>query len=61
MLPPMLALVQPQDAGIEAGTTFQIQWLATDANFGATPITLIDSVQGLVNVVAYLDARRALG
>jgi hypothetical protein len=28
---------------------------------GAAPITLIDSVQGLVNVVAYLDARRALG
>jgi hypothetical protein len=27
---------------------------------GATPLTLIESVSGLVNVVAYLDARRAL-
>ena len=27
---------------------------------GGTPLTLIQSVQGLVNAVAYLDARRAL-
>ena len=37
-------------------------WLRNDNTaLGATPIALIDSVQGLVNVVAYLDARRALG
>jgi hypothetical protein len=37
-------------------------WLRNENTaLGAAPITLIDSVQGLVNVVAYLDARRALG
>jgi hypothetical protein len=37
-------------------------WLRNDNTaLGAAPIALIDSVQGLVNVVAYLDARRALG
>jgi hypothetical protein len=37
-------------------------WLRNENTaLGATPIALIDSVQGLVNVVAYLDARRALG
>ena len=36
-------------------------WLRNENTaLGATPISLIDSVQGLVNVVAYLDARRAL-
>jgi len=37
-------------------------WLRNENTaLGAAPISLIDSVQGLVNVVAYLDARRALG
>ena len=37
-------------------------WLRNENTaLGAAPIALIDSVQGLVNVVAYLDARRALG
>jgi len=37
-------------------------WLRNDNTaLGAAPLTLIDSVGGLVNVVAYLDARRALG
>jgi len=37
-------------------------WLRNENTaLGAAPITLIDSVQGLVNVVGYLDARRALG
>jgi hypothetical protein len=37
-------------------------WLRNDNTaLGAKPITLIESVAGLVNVVGYLDARRALG
>jgi hypothetical protein len=37
-------------------------WLRNDNTaLGARPIALIESVAGLVNVVAYLDARRALG
>ncbi|HUQ88304.1 MAG TPA: MbcA/ParS/Xre antitoxin family protein [Vicinamibacterales bacterium] len=37
-------------------------WLRNDNTaLGATPVILIESVAGLVNVVAYLDARRALG
>ena len=36
-------------------------WLhARNDAFGAAPVTLIQSVTGLVNVVGYLDARRAL-
>ena len=37
-------------------------WLRNDNTaLGARPIALIESVSGLVNVVAYLDTRRALG
>ena len=36
-------------------------WLSNpNAALGGTPIALIQSVPGLVHVVAYLDARRAL-
>jgi hypothetical protein len=36
-------------------------WLANpSAALGGTPLTLIQSVTGLVHAVAYLDARRAL-
>jgi hypothetical protein len=36
-------------------------WLAApNAALGAPPVTLIQTVAGLVHVVAYLDARRAL-
>jgi hypothetical protein len=36
-------------------------WLANpNAALGGTPLTLIQSVPGLVHAVAYLDARRAL-
>jgi Protein of unknown function (DUF2384) len=36
-------------------------WLRNDNTvLGATPISLVTSVSGLVNVVGYLDARRAL-
>jgi len=49
--------------GIAGGDTAVARaWLRNENTaLGAAPITLIDSVQGLVNVVAYLDARRALG
>ncbi len=36
-------------------------WLRNDNTaLGAAPLTLVQSVPGLVNVIAYLDARRAL-
>lgn len=49
--------------GIAGGdTTVARAWLRNENTaLGAKPITLIESVAGLVNVVAYLDARRALG
>jgi hypothetical protein len=49
--------------GIAGGdTTVARAWLRNENTaLGAKPITLIESVSGLVNVVAYLDARRALG
>jgi hypothetical protein len=49
--------------GIAGGDTAVARaWLRNgNTALGATPISLIESVAGLVNVVAYLDARRALG
>ena len=49
--------------GIAGGdTTVARAWLRNENTaLGAPPITMIESVAGLVNVVAYLDARRALG
>jgi hypothetical protein len=49
--------------GIAGGdATVARAWLRNENTaLGAKPITLIESVAGLVNVVAYLDARRALG
>jgi len=36
-------------------------WLRNEnAALGDTPLTLVQSIQGLVNVIAYLDARRAV-
>jgi hypothetical protein len=36
-------------------------WLRNDnTTLGGTPLTLVQTVQGLVNVIAYLDARRAV-
>ena len=36
-------------------------WLRSEnAALGDTPLTLVQSIQGLVNVIAYLDARRAV-
>ena len=38
------------------------EWLRNDNTaLGAAPMALMGSIAGLVNVVAYLDARRALG
>jgi hypothetical protein len=37
-------------------------WLRNDNTaLGAAPLALMQTVQGLVNVIAYLDARRAVG
>jgi hypothetical protein len=37
-------------------------WLRNDNSaLGGVPLTLVQSVPGLVNVIAYLDARRAVG
>ncbi len=49
--------------GIAGGDTAVARaWLRNDNSaLGAKPITLIETVAGLVNVVGYLDARRALG
>ena len=49
--------------GITGGDTgVAREWLRNDNTaLGAAPVALIGSVAGLVNVVAYLDARRALG
>ena len=36
-------------------------WLRSENTaLGDTPLTLVQSIQGLVNVIAYLDARRAV-
>ena len=36
-------------------------WLRSENTaLGGTPLTLVQSIQGLVNVIAYLDARRAV-
>ena len=36
-------------------------WLRNDNTaLGGTPLILVQTVQGLVNVIAYLDARRAV-
>ncbi|TMJ02722.1 MAG: DUF2384 domain-containing protein [Alphaproteobacteria bacterium] len=37
-------------------------WLRSENTaLGGMPLTLVQSVQGMVNVIAYLDARRAVG
>jgi hypothetical protein len=49
--------------GITGGDTLVArEWLRNENTaLGAAPMALIGTVAGLVNVVAYLDARRALG
>jgi uncharacterized protein (DUF2384 family) len=49
------------DAVVHGDDAVARAWLASpNAALGAPPLTLIQSVPGLVHVVAYLDARRAL-
>ena len=58
----LLRLFRSLDGITGGDTAVASAWLRNENTaLGAAPISLIDSVQGLVNVVAYLDARRALG
>ena len=56
-----LRLFRSLDAIVGGDVSVARVWLRnTNTAFGAAPITLIESVAGLVHVVAYLDDRRAL-
>ena len=56
-----LRLFRSLDAIVGGDVAVARAWLRnTNTAFGAPPITLIESVAGLVHVVAYLDDRRAL-
>jgi hypothetical protein len=54
-------LYRALDAIVHGDDEVARAWLANpNAALGGTPLTLIQSVPGLVHAVAYLDARRAL-
>jgi hypothetical protein len=56
-----LRLFRALDAIVGGDATAARAWLRGDNTvLGATPLSVIQSVSGLVNVVGYLDARRAL-
>ena len=56
-----LRLFRSLDAIVGGDVTVARAWLRNDNTaLGAAPISLIESVTGLVDVVAYLDSRRAL-
>ena len=56
-----LRLFRSLDAITGGDSRVAREWLRVENTaLGAAPMTLIGSVSGLVNVVAYLDARRAL-
>lgn len=56
-----LRLYRSLDAIVGGDVAVARAWLRnTNTALGAAPIALIESVAGLVNVVAYLDHRRAL-
>ena len=56
-----LRLFRSLDAIVGGDQSTARAWLQNENTaLGAAPVTLIPSVAGLVNVVAYLDARRAL-
>jgi len=56
-----LRLFRSLDAIAGGDVSVARAWLRSDNTaLAAAPLTLIESVTGLVNVVAYLDARRAL-
>jgi hypothetical protein len=58
----LVRLFRSLDAVTDGDAEVARAWLRSDNTvLGAAPIALIGSVSGLVNVVAYLDARRALG
>jgi hypothetical protein len=56
-----LRLFRALDAIVGGDAPAARAWLQTENTvLGAAPVRLIESVSGLVNVVGYLDARRAL-
>jgi hypothetical protein len=56
-----LRLFRSLDAIVGGDVPVARAWLRnTNTAFGAAPMTMIESVAGLVQVVAYLDDRRAL-
>ena len=56
-----LRLFRSLDAIVGGDAAVARAWLRnSNTALGASPIALIESVAGLVNVVAYLDHRRAL-
>ena len=56
-----IRLYRALDAVVHGDDGVARAWLAnSSAALGGTPLTLIQSVTGLVHAVAYLDARRAL-
>lgn len=56
-----LRLFRALDAIVGGDAAAARAWLRGENTvLGATPVSLIQSVSGLVNVVGYLDARRAL-
>jgi hypothetical protein len=56
-----LRLFRSLDAIVGGDVAVARAWLRNgNTALGAAPITMIESVAGLVNVVAYLDHRRAL-
>jgi hypothetical protein len=56
-----LRLFRSLDAIVAGDEAAARAWLTNDhAVLGGTPVNLIQSLAGLVNVVGYLDARRAL-
>ena len=57
----LLRLFRSLDAIVSGDVAVARAWLRNpNTALGAAPIALIESVMGLVNVVAYLDHRRAL-
>lgn len=57
----VIRLFRALDAIVDGDEAVAAAWLRADnLALGATPLTLIQSVTGLVHVLGYLDARRAL-
>jgi hypothetical protein len=56
-----IRLYRSLDAIVAGEDAVAAAWLAShNSALDATPLALIQSVSGLVNVIAYLDARRAV-